>query len=159
MSDKKPVVVRALEVAPREKISTYPEPFNSRMAKRRKRVLGDLFGLGNFGVNLTTLEPGGESALLHKHTKQDEFIYVVSGTPTLVTEGGEVTLRPGECVGFPANGDAHQLVNRTYGEVTFLEVGDRRPGDAGVYPVDDIKAEMGEDGWVFLHKDGSAYSE
>ena len=32
MSDKKLNVIHAMDVAPREKISTYPEPFNSRMA-------------------------------------------------------------------------------------------------------------------------------
>jgi uncharacterized cupin superfamily protein len=52
------------------------------MAKRQKRLLGDLFGLTNFGVNLTRLTPGGESALLHRHrhNKQDEFIYVLEGS-------------------------------------------------------------------------------
>src|SRR5215217_1586429 len=64
---------------PRTKASTYPEPFFSRMAKREKRPLGDLFGLKNFGVNLTRLAPGGESALLHRHSRQDEFIYVLEG--------------------------------------------------------------------------------
>jgi uncharacterized cupin superfamily protein len=41
------------------------------MSKREKRQLGDQFGLKNFGVNLTRLFPGGESALLHRHSKQD----------------------------------------------------------------------------------------
>lgn len=54
--------------------SSYPEPFFSRMLKREKRPLGDLFDLRNFGVNLTPLHPGGESALLHRHSKQDEFV-------------------------------------------------------------------------------------
>ena len=88
MTDEKPSAVRALDVAPRAKPSTYPEPFFSRMAGREKRQLGDLFGLGNFGVNLTRLAPGGESALLHRHTRQDEFVYILEGAPTLVTEDG-----------------------------------------------------------------------
>ena len=64
------------------------------MAKRAKRPLGDLFGLKNFGVNLTRLAPGGESALLHRHSLQDEFIHVLEGHPTLVTDRGEATLAP-----------------------------------------------------------------
>ena len=122
------------------------------------RPLGDLFGLKNFGVNLTTLHPGGESALLHRHSKQDEFIYILQGNPTLVTDQGEVTLAPGICAGFPAQGLAHQLVNRTSSVVTYLEIGDRTPGDEGSYPADDIKAMLGPDGkWQFTHKDGSKY--
>ena len=158
MTDEKPPAVRALDVAPRAKPSTYPEPFFSRMAGREKRQLGDLFGLANFGVNLTRLAPGGESALLHRHTRQDEFIYILEGAPTLVTEEGETELSPGMCAGFPAGGSAHHLVNRTAADVLYLEVGDRTPGDAASYPRDDIQARMGDDGkWQFSRKDGSPY--
>ena len=70
------------------------------MAKREKRPLGDLFGLKNFGVNLTTLAPGGESALVHSHSKRDEMIYVLEGEPTLVTESGKWPLEPQKCAVF-----------------------------------------------------------
>src|SRR5712671_7618626 len=124
-SESKPLAIEAMSAPPRKKPSNYPEPFFSRMSRREKRPLGDLFGLKNFGVNLTTLHPGGESALLHRHSKQDEFIYILQGNPTLVTDQGEVTLAPGMCAGFPAQGLAHQLVNRTSSDVTYLEIGDR----------------------------------
>lgn len=54
--------VGALDVPPRARASNYPEPFASRMAGRLKRQLGDFFGITRFGVNLTTLRPGGQSA-------------------------------------------------------------------------------------------------
>jgi len=153
-----PIAVKADTVPPRTKPSNYPEPFFSRMAKREKRPLGDLFGLRNFGVNLTKLAPGGESALLHRHSKQDEFIFILQGEPTLVTEREEIQLSPGMCAGFPAQGIAHQLVNRTQQDVLILEIGDRTPGDEGSYPKDDIQAVLGADGkWVFTHKDGRPY--
>jgi uncharacterized cupin superfamily protein len=154
----KSIAIEATSAPTRSKPSNYPEPFFSRMSKREKRPLGDVFGLKNFGVNLTTLHPGGESALLHRHSKQDEFIYVLEGNPTLVTDQGEVALAPGMCAGFPAQGLAHQLVNRTGSKVTYLEIGDRTPGDEGSYPADDIKAMLGPDGkWQFTHKDGRRY--
>ena len=84
-----PLAIVAKDAPLRTKPSNYPEPFFSRMAKREKRPLGDLFGLQNFGVNLTKLAPGGESALLHRHSKQDEFIYILDGEPTLITDQGE----------------------------------------------------------------------
>ena len=154
----RPLALVALSAPPRTKPSSYPEPFFSRMAKREKRPLGDLFGLTNFGVNLTRLAPGGESALLHRHSRQDEFIYVLDGEPTLVTEDEEVQLSPGMCAGFPVHGIAHQLVNRTDRDVVYLEVGDRTAGDEGTYPRDDLKASQGPDGkWMYTHKDGRAY--
>jgi uncharacterized cupin superfamily protein len=107
---------------------------------------------------LTRLAPGGESALLHRHSKQDELVYILEGEPVLVTDRGEMQLRPGMVAGFAAGGLAHQLVNRTEKDVLYLEIGDRTPGDEGSYPVDDIQAVMGPDGkWVFTHKDGRPY--
>jgi uncharacterized cupin superfamily protein len=152
------LAISATDVPPRTKPSFYPEPYFSRMLKREKRQLGDAFGLTAFGVNLTRLAPGGESALMHRHTVQEEFIYILEGEPTLVTEAGEVTLVPGMCAGFKPSGAAHQLVNRTAFDVVFLEVGDRLPGDAAIYPQDDLSAEMGADGqWRFAHRDGQPY--
>ncbi len=153
-----PIAIQAEAAPQRIKPSIYPEPFFSRMSKREKRPLGDLFGLKNFGVNLTKLSPGGESALLHRHSKQDEFVFILQGSPTLVTDVKEIDLFPGMCAGFPAQGVAHQLVNRTDTDVVYLEVGDRSSGDEGSYPNDDIKAALDADGkWKFTHKDGRPY--
>lgn len=154
-----PVALRALDAPPRAKPSNYPEPFFSRMAGREKRPLGDLFGLANFGVNLTRLLPGGISALRHAHSRQDEFVYLLEGELVLITDAGETLLGPGMCAGFRAgSGDAHHLVNRGTRDALFLEVGDRTPGDAGTYPDDDIAAVLGPDrNWRFEHKDGTPY--
>jgi uncharacterized cupin superfamily protein len=155
-----PIAVVAGEVAPRVKPSNYPEPFASRMVGREKRALGDLFGLANFGVNLTRLLPGAESALRHTHTKQDEFIYILQGHPLLITDAGTTQLAPGMCAGFKAgDGNGHQLINRTSEEVVYLEVGDRSIGDMGMYPDDDLQALFVDSKWEFTHKDGSPYLE
>ncbi len=154
--DKGPVAVAAVDVPPRTKRSNYPESFASRMARREKRALGDFFGLKNFGVNLTRIAPGGESALMHTHSKQDELVYVLDGEPVLATPSGETRLSPGMCAGFPAQGEAHQILNRTDRDVVILEIGDRSEGDEGSYPQDDLQAVMGMDGkWRFTHKDGT----
>jgi len=153
-----PVAVEAAAVPARTKLSNYPEPFATRMSGRQKRVLGDLFGLKNFGINLTRLAPGAQSSLRHSHSLQDEFIYVVDGEPTLVTDLGETVLRTGVCAGFAAGGTSHHLVNRTDQDAVFLEIGDRTAGDRPFYPDDDIQAVLGDDGkWRFSHKDGTTY--
>jgi uncharacterized cupin superfamily protein len=154
-----PVTVVAADAPAKTKATNYPEPFASRMSGRLKRPLGDLFGLANFGVNLTRLEPGGSSALRHAHSKQDEFIYILEGQATLITDAGESELSPGQCAGFKAGtGNGHRLVNRTSMGVVFLEVGDRSANDTVNYPDDDIKAELNASGqWQFAHKDGRPY--
>lgn len=153
-----PVSIKASTAPARSKPSNYPEPFASRMVGREKRALGDVFGLSHFGVNLTHLAPGGVSSLRHGHTRQDEFIYILEGHPTLQTNQGATALSPGDCAGFKAGtGDAHCLHNTTNETVVYLEVGDRSPGDEAHYPDDDLKAEMREGQWVFSHKNGSPY--
>ena len=137
----------------------YPQPYAALVEGRLKRKLGEYFGLTNFGVNLTHLSPGAISALAHHHSKQDEFIFVLEGTPTLVLEEEEFTLNPGDCYGFKAGtGIAHQLVNRSEESVTYLEIGDRTEGDEVEYPNDDLKATQLPNGeWALTHKDGRAY--
>jgi uncharacterized cupin superfamily protein len=151
--------IAALDAPPRTKPSNYPEPFRSMMSGRTKRPLGDLFGLAHFGVNIVTLSPGAMSALRHAHTKQDEFIFVVSGSPALVTDAGRQQLAPGMCAGFQAGtGDAHRLVNESAHDVVYLEVGDRRAGDEASYPDDDLVAKLQAGEWKFAHKDGTPYA-
>jgi uncharacterized cupin superfamily protein len=136
----------------------YPEPYRSRVAGRHRRRLGDHAGLKNFGVNLTRLDPGAESSIRHWHAKQDEFIYVVEGEITLVTNAGRQKLGPGMAAGFPAGkADGHQLVNETEKPVFYLEIGDRTPGDSATYPDVDLAAHMGDGKFVFTHKNGSPF--
>jgi len=152
-----PIAVVAAEVPPRAVPSGYPLDLVVKLAGREKRVLGDLFGLTNFGVNLTRLPPGAASSLRHAHAKQDEFVYVLEGEAVLVTNAGETELRPGMCAGFRAGtGDAHHLVNRGGRDVLYIEIGDRTPGDSATYPDDDLAVEMGADGkWKYSRKDGT----
>jgi uncharacterized cupin superfamily protein len=122
-------------------------------------VLSDPFGLRNFGVNLTRLGPGDSSSLHHRHTRQDEFVYVVEGEPVLVTDAGEMQLRPGWCAGFPAGGTAHHLENRTDGDVLYLEIGDCTSGDEVEYPRDDLALvhDPAAGRSRFVHKDGRSW--
>ena len=155
-----PVAIVALAAPVRVRKSNYPKPFASLMAGREKRPLGDVFGLSNFGVNLTRLAPNAVSALRHAHSRQDEFIYILSGHPTLETDAGQTPLAPGMCAGFKAGtGNAHRLLNPTDEPVVYLEVGDRTPGDEGSYPDDDLKAVLVEGHWQFVHQDGTPYAQ
>ena len=157
----RPISTVAAEAPPRAKPTSPPFPpmMVAKTVVREKRSLGDLFGLTNFGVNLTRLAPGGYSALRHAHAKQDEFVYVLEGEATLITDAGETRLKPGMCAGFKAGaGDAHHLRNRTQKDVVFLEVGDRSAGDSVSYPDDDVVAVYGADGnWKYTRKNGTPY--
>lgn len=148
----------AADAPPRVKPSNYPSPFAKSLGGRIKQPLGDLFGLTSFGVNRTSFASGAVSALFHAHSRQDEFIYVLSGELVLRSGDSETVLSTGMCAGFAKNGAAHQLINRSAAEAVILEVGDRTIGDAVTYPEDDLQAVMGEDGkWQYTRKDGTAW--
>lgn len=156
--NKAPIAVNAAESALPGKPSAYPEPFASRMAGRERRPLGDLFGLENFGVNLTRLAPNAISALRHAHSRQDEFLYILQGRPTLHSDEGRMQLSPGMCAGFRSGtGNANNLINETDEDVVYLEIGDRTAGDEASYPDDDLRASLVEGKWLFTHKDGTPY--
>lgn len=158
-NDLIPAPVSAQTIPAPARKTIYPAPFAAVVEGRTKRKLGDHFGLTNFGVNLTELAPGAASALLHHHSMQDEFVYILQGTPTLVLGGQEFLLKAGDCMGFKAGaGMAHQLVNRSGEPVVYLEVGDRTAGDEVEYPDDDLKATLQADGaWAMTRKDGRPY--
>ena len=152
------VATNADDIPPRIAVSFYPEPFASRMAGRQKRQLGEFFGLENFGVNMTRLAPNALSSVRHAHTKQDEFVYVLQGCPTLHTNEGRQQLAPGMCIGFRAGtGNAHQLRNETAEDVVYLEIGDRTPGDEVSYPDDDLRVVVHDGKALYAHKDGTPY--
>ena len=80
----------------------YPPPFDQPCRPRARKKLGDAAGLTQFGVNFLRLPPGAWSSQRHWHTAEDEFVYVLSGEVTLVSDGGDELLRAGDAAGFKA---------------------------------------------------------
>lgn len=142
--------------APERVGSGYPTPFDQISPHRIKQALGDAGGLRDFGVNLVRLPAGNWSSQRHWHSHEDEFIYILSGEVTLVTDAGEDILRAGDCAAFPkgqANG--HHLINKSSQEAMYLEVGSRNLKDDCHYSDIDLHYAAVE-GW-YSHKDGTPY--
>ena len=136
--------------------SSYPAPFGVPCATRVRKALGDAAGVVDFGVNLLRLPPGAWSSQRHWHRDEDEFVFVVSGEVTLITNAGETVLRAGECAGFPKGvNDGHHLINRTGADAVCLEVGTRAKADVCTYSDIDMKIDDAV-GW-YAHMDGTLY--
>lgn len=137
----------------------YPERYRAANQQRWNRRLGDHAKLANFGVNLTRIAPGGQSSARHAHSRQDEFIWVLTGEVELETDAGVEKLSAGMCAGFPAGtGNAHRFVNRSTEDVLLLVIGDRTAGDEVEYPDIDLHGRMAPDGkYLFTHRDGAPY--
>jgi len=138
--------------------SIYPAPFADPLAGREKRALGDPLGLKQFGVNLVTLAPGAWSSQRHWHAHEDEFIYVLEGEVTLVTDAGEKILGAGMAAGFPAGrADGHHLINRSDAPVLYLEVGTRAESEEAQYSDIDMMAREENGRFVLMRKNGEPY--
>jgi uncharacterized cupin superfamily protein len=138
--------------------TTYPAPFRKIVAGRRKRKLGNIVGLTQFGVNLVELKPGAASALRHWHEQEDEFVYVIEGELTLVENEGETLLRRGDAAGFKAGvANGHHLVNRSQRDGAFLVVGTRASQDRAHYPDNDLAYEYDGTSFIFKNKAGEPY--
>ena len=134
----------------------YPPPFDEPCRARQRIRLGDAAGVTQYGVNLVRLEPGAWSSQRHWHIAQDEFIYILSGEVTLVTNAGAEILRAGDCAGFKAGDeDGHHLQNNSSADVTFLEMGTRLPDDGAYYS--DIDMMLPPGAKQYCHRDGRPY--
>jgi uncharacterized cupin superfamily protein len=134
--------------------TTYPPPFDTPCLARERKRLGDAAGLTQFGVNLLRLPPGAWSSQRHWETKSDEFVYVLSGEVTLVTDSGKEVLGPGDAAGFKAGDpDGHCLQNHGNSDALVLEIGTRiEDNDAYYSDIDMMTLGRG-----YAHRDGTPY--
>jgi uncharacterized cupin superfamily protein len=138
----------------------YPPPFDQPCRARERTKLGDPAGLTQFGVNLLRLPPGAWSSQRHWHTGEDEFVYVIAGEVSLVTDAGEEVLRAGDAAGFPANDpNGHCLQNRSAHDAVVLEIGSRVAGSVGHYSDIDMMAPAGGKPAPYTRRDGTPYTD
>jgi uncharacterized cupin superfamily protein len=138
--------------------TNYPAQHAGVVAGREKRLLGDRFGLTQFGVNLTTLAPGSWSAQRHWHEREDEFVFILQGELTLVDDSGEHVLTVGMCAGFKAGvANGHCLVNKSNAPATYIEIGTRSPEEVAHYPDIDMLATKAAGTFTMTKKDGTSF--
>jgi uncharacterized cupin superfamily protein len=103
-------------------------------AIRIDKSLGDEVGLKNIGIHLIAIAPGDKSTELHTHKYEEEAIYVLSGHGTEVMGGTTEKIGPGDFIGFPAGGVAHETVNDGTEPLVCLVIGQRLQQDVVDYP-------------------------
>lgn len=110
---------------------------------------GSHFGFRTLGIHHVRLEPGRRASFPHAESAEDEFVYVIAGTPDVWLDGHLHRLRPGEAVGFSAGtGLAHTFLNNTDGQVRLIVAGDRPKADNRiVYPMNPEQRPLREDWW------------
>lgn len=112
-------------------------------------AFGHHFRLSRLGIHHQRLIPGARTSFPHAEKTEDEFIYVITGTPDVWLDGHLHRLRPGDGVGFKAgDGLAHTFINNSETDVELLVVGDRdRADNRIVYPVNLERKPLRDDWW------------
>ena len=108
------------------------------------------FNLMRIGVHHERLPPGRRVSWPHAEADEEEFVYVIEGTPDLWLDGHLKRLQPGDGVGFPAGtGIAHTFINNTGSDVRLLVVGEASRQRSRIdYPLHPKRnAEIGERHW------------
>jgi uncharacterized cupin superfamily protein len=107
-----------------------PERFNAREASITDGVGGE-----HLGGSLLEIPPGGVAWPYHWEAAQEEWLIVLSGTPTVRTPDGEETLAPGDVVCFPVGPEgAHQVSNASEAPCRIVMLSNRDAVNVIAYP-------------------------
>ena len=100
--------------------------------------LGKISGLTRIGIHYEILSPGHRTSFPHAESSEEEFVYVVSGLPSVWLNGDLFDLAPGDAVGFPAGtGIAHTFLNNSLEDAHLLVIGEAtKPDNKVFYPLD-----------------------
>ncbi len=114
---------------------------------------GRTFGFKRLGIHHMLVPPGRRTSWPHAESTEEEFVYVIEGTPDCWLDGELHRLQPGDAVGFvPGTGLAHTFINNTDTDVRLLVVGDTNRDDNQIdYPLHPARnAAIGERHWKDL---------
>jgi uncharacterized cupin superfamily protein len=108
--------------------------FVNPLAIRQNKSIGDAVGMKNLGVHLVTVAPGDSSTEFHAHRYEEECIYVLSGRGKATIGEATHQIGPGDFIGCPCNGVAHETINDGTEPLVYLVVGQRLVQEVTDYP-------------------------
>jgi uncharacterized cupin superfamily protein len=120
-------------------IACEPRPHLPAGFRRNSTRLGSSFGAARTGLSVYELPPGQAIGPYHYEDPEEEWLVVVSGTPTLRHPGGEDQLGPWDVVFFPAGpAGAHLVRNNSESSVRVAMFSSITAVGATVYPDSDM---------------------
>jgi uncharacterized cupin superfamily protein len=124
-------LLRAADIA--AKMATHSHPWNPK-SEMKGVQLSRAVGLERSGVSLARIAPGKESFVYHSHEREEEWLYILSGTGTAEIDGGEYEVGTGDFMGFPTPSVAHHLRNTGAEDLVYLMGGEHREVDVSTFP-------------------------
>jgi uncharacterized cupin superfamily protein len=115
------------------KAATHSHPWNPK-SEMKGVQLARAAGLKRTGVNIATIPPGKESFVYHSHEREEEWLYILSGTGTAEIEGADYAVGPGDFMGFPTPSVAHHLRNSGEADLIYLMGGESLDAEVATFP-------------------------
>lgn len=97
-----------------------PDTVLERFKGGEKEMRAKMYWDGTTRIMRATLIPGA-SIGLHRHEGSCEMIIIISGIGTIIEEGGESQLLPGQCHYCP-EGQEHSLINKGETDLVFYGI-------------------------------------
>jgi len=129
--EKRPELIRAAEAE--AAFETHSHPWNPKSEVSGVQ-LARRCGLKRTGVSLACLAPGRESFAYHSHEREEEWLYILSGTGTAEIDGEEHEVGPGDFMGFPTPSVAHHLRNSGDEPLVYLMGGENLDAEVATFP-------------------------
>jgi len=131
MTDPHPPLIRSAEA--KAAFATHSHPWNDK-SEFSGVQLGQMAGLKRTGVSLVHIQPGKESFVYHSHEREEEWLYILSGSGTAEIDGKEHRVGAGDFMGFPTPSVAHHLRNSGSETLIYLMGGERRDFEVSDFP-------------------------
>jgi len=98
--------------------------------------IGPLVGARDLGYSYDIVPPGKRSCPFHSHLAEEEMFFIVKGTGLLRYGNETRKVRAGDVICCPTGGPetAHQIVNDSDAELTYLSISTMAPAEMCEYP-------------------------
>ena len=118
------------------------EPFNIEDVPWKRlpgstafKLLGRYGGGSQVGVGIDALAPGQYSNRFHYHLREEEHIFILKGSATLILGSRRYVMKARDYCCFPAGQKAgHHLFNHTSTKCLFMTIGDNHADDIACFP-------------------------
>lgn len=157
MSTPYPHILRKAEIE--AKTFSFSHPWNPK-SEIIGAMMGRLAGLKRTGVSLVRVPPGKESFAYHLHHREEEWVYILSGTATSLIDGSEYVLEAGDFVAFPTPSVPHLIANRTDSELVYLMGGENLADEVADFPTLDRRmVKLNNELTIYKLSDGKPFIE
>ncbi|MBD1942450.1 cupin domain-containing protein [Coleofasciculus sp. FACHB-712] len=131
MAEKKSLILRRQQIE--DNMQTFSHPWNPK-SEISGTQMGRALGLKRTGVNFVKVPPGKESFVYHSHYREEEWIYILSGSGIAEIDGEEFEVGAGDFMAFPTPSVAHHLRNAGEEDLVYLAGGENLDIEIADFP-------------------------